>query len=152
MGPGQATFIIPAMYVLHTVLTIVSGELFYQTYLPMVSPIGREAVRSLLPFPLPCGRHVSVLSCGSQSTIWSNGFKLCRALLSVRLDLDEMEEACLMVRACVRRIRRALGAACCCRCWVSTFSPPSPPAPQTTTAPATPRTTTQVSSRARHAC
>ena len=34
------------MYVLHTVLTIVSGELFYQTYLPMVSPIGREAVRS----------------------------------------------------------------------------------------------------------
>ena len=55
MGPGQATFIIPAMYVLHTVLTIVSGELFYQTYIPMVSPIGSEAVRSRLPFPFPWG-------------------------------------------------------------------------------------------------
>ena len=75
MGPGQATFIIPAMYVLHTVLTIVSGELFYQTYKPMVSPIGSEAVRSPPALSLSLGTP-AVLSCGSQSTIWRNGFKL----------------------------------------------------------------------------
>ena len=71
MGPGQATFIIPAMYVLHTVLTIVSGELFYQTYIPMVSPIGREAVRSPPALSL-CAQGTPTLpvSCGSCAFPW----------------------------------------------------------------------------------
>ena len=53
------------MYVLHTVLTIVSGELFYQTYRPMVSPIGSEAVRSSPPslsLSLSLGTHPRFLS------------------------------------------------------------------------------------------
>ena len=81
------------MYVLHTVLTIVSGELFYQTYLPMVSPIGSEAVRSRLPFPSAHRERprflcpaVHVLSCGSccnQKPSLRNCFKLQRCFLYV---------------------------------------------------------------------
>ena len=56
------------MYVLHTVLTIVSGELFYQTYIPMISPIGSEAVRSPPALSLSLGTPtLPVLSCGSSS-------------------------------------------------------------------------------------
>ena len=73
------------MYVLHTVLTIVSGELFYQTYIPMISPIGSEAVRSPPALSLSLGTPtLPVLSCGSSFlTLLRQGlgncFKLCSA-------------------------------------------------------------------------
>ena len=65
------------MYVLHTVLTIVSGELFYQTYRPMVSPIGSDAVRSPPALSLSLGtpRFCAFLLLLSRASL-RNCFKL----------------------------------------------------------------------------
>ena len=75
------------MYVLHTVLTIVSGELFYQTYIPMVSPIGREAVRSPPALSLSLGTPTLPMLSPAQEPVvpaagLGNGFKLCSAFFA----------------------------------------------------------------------